>query len=68
VDGVTGLVVDNEPHALAGAINRLLVDPELRRRLGSAARSAVLNDFQMRHYFDRLLGLADSLSGTVADT
>ena len=38
-DGVTGLVVPpRDPAALSGAIERLLGDAELRRRLGAAAR------------------------------
>ena len=41
-DGETGLVVaPGDPRALAGAIDRLLADPELRARLGAAAREAV---------------------------
>jgi glycosyltransferase involved in cell wall biosynthesis len=41
-DAQTGLVVGpGDPGALAGAINRLLVDRPLRERLGAAARQAV---------------------------
>ncbi len=41
-DGETGLVVPpGDADALAAAIDRLLRDPELRRRLGDAARAAV---------------------------
>lgn len=38
-DGVTGFIVPfNDPGAMAAAINRLLVDHDLRRRMGAAAR------------------------------
>jgi phosphatidyl-myo-inositol dimannoside synthase len=50
-DGVTGFLVDAEgPDAAAGALRRLLDDPELARRLGAAGRTAV-----ERHYnWDRV--------------
>jgi glycosyltransferase involved in cell wall biosynthesis len=60
----TGLVVDNEPRALTGAINALLADPERRAHIGAAARAAVLERFQRDHYFDRLLSLASRLTGS----
>jgi glycosyltransferase involved in cell wall biosynthesis len=41
-DGETGLVVSpDDPDALAAALARLAGDPELRRRLGTAARALV---------------------------
>jgi phosphatidylinositol alpha-1,6-mannosyltransferase len=40
VDGETGLTVDATDHvAVAGAIVKLLLDPELRKRLGEAGRT-----------------------------
>ncbi|HLT83362.1 MAG TPA: glycosyltransferase, partial [Phototrophicaceae bacterium] len=39
-DGRTGLLVPpRDPDALAAAVTRLLLDPQLRRRLGTAARA-----------------------------
>jgi glycosyltransferase involved in cell wall biosynthesis len=60
-DGATGLVVPNEPRALAEAINRLLTDHELARRLGAAARADVQARFELGAYVDRLLELADRI-------
>ena len=46
VDGVTGLVVPvGDDDALAQALIRLLSDPDLRRRMGSAARRRVSSEF-----------------------
>ena len=42
VDGETGLLVPpRDPRALRAAIDRLLADPDLRRRLGDAAREHI---------------------------
>jgi glycosyltransferase involved in cell wall biosynthesis len=46
VDGVTGIIVpERDPEALAAAIDRLLADPELRRRMGQAARELAEGEF-----------------------
>jgi glycosyltransferase involved in cell wall biosynthesis len=60
-DGETGLVVPNEPRALAEAVNRLIIDRALARRLGAAARADVLARFDLRSYVDGLLELADRI-------
>ena len=53
-DGHTGLVVPPaDPHALSTALNRLLTDPELRRRLGSAGRDRARSRFSAEAYLDR---------------
>jgi phosphatidylinositol alpha-1,6-mannosyltransferase len=46
-DGVTGLVVDQpgDAGAVALALRRLLMDPELRRRMGESARSRASTSF-----------------------
>jgi glycosyltransferase involved in cell wall biosynthesis len=46
VDGETGLVVEpRDPHALRAALERLLADEELRRRLGAAGRERARDRF-----------------------
>ncbi|NOX74475.1 MAG: glycosyltransferase family 4 protein [Alphaproteobacteria bacterium] len=48
--GIEGLVVPPEDSAaLAGAIEKLALDPELRRRMGRAARQRVLDGYTERH-------------------
>ena len=57
-DGVTGLVVPpRDPTALAAAINRLLADPDLRARMGAAARARVAAEFDLDVMIDRVLEL-----------
>jgi glycosyltransferase involved in cell wall biosynthesis len=51
----TGLLVaPGDAHELAGALRRLLTDPETRVRLGAAARGRVERDFAWDSLMDRL--------------
>ena len=62
---VNGLLVPPGDSAeLASALGRLLAEPELRRRLGRAARATVLRDYTWDGVVQRILGLAglDNLS------
>jgi len=48
-NGVTGLVVaPNDPQALAAAINRLLVSPALRAKMGAEGRRRVREEFSFQ--------------------
>ena len=62
-DAVTGLLVpERDPAALAKAIAELLDDPELRRRLGRAARKRVEDDYELGRNAALLLPLLTSTS------
>jgi glycosyltransferase involved in cell wall biosynthesis len=53
--GPTGLyVVPESPESLAGAINLLLKDPDLRQRMGAAARRHAVACFDTSLYTERL--------------
>jgi glycosyltransferase involved in cell wall biosynthesis len=48
LDGETGLLVPpGDPSSLAAAIERLLVDPDLRARLGTAGRARIEESFDL---------------------
>jgi glycosyltransferase involved in cell wall biosynthesis len=53
-DGRTGVLVEDEPRALARAIDALLSDPGRRRALGEAGRARVRERFGWDRIVDRL--------------
>jgi len=58
----TGLTVPPaHSDALAGAINRLLDDPQLRRTFGAAARLRARNEFSLQTMTDRTLALYETV-------
>ena len=58
VDGETGLLVPpGDARALAAALDKVLRDPALARRLGEAGRRRVLASFSLSAMTDRVLGL-----------
>src|SRR5262249_23128430 len=58
VDGETGRLVDqNAPEGLAAAISGLLIDVDLRHRMGEAGWQRVTNEFSYERFKDRFLGL-----------
>lgn len=61
-DGLTGLLVpQNDAPALAAALARLLANPDLRARMGQAARAKVAREFDLRQNVSILRGwLAES--------
>ena len=57
-DGVTGFVVSPlDPPALAGGLERLLRDADLRERMGAAARVRALERFSVARQVDSLLAV-----------
>jgi glycosyltransferase involved in cell wall biosynthesis len=75
-NGVDGLLVEpGNPHALAGAIRRLLEDGDLRRELGLAARARFVDAFhidrcaqQLERLLERtrLIDASNALAGPVS--
>ncbi|NLT34817.1 MAG: glycosyltransferase [Gaiellales bacterium] len=61
--GVSGLVVPpGDAQALAGALNRLLEDDVLRRRLGAQARERFQRDFSLQRMTDHVLELYEDVA------
>lgn len=59
---IDGLIVPaKDAEALAGAIRRLCDDPELRRKLGAAARQKALREFDERIVIEKTLAVYEEL-------
>lgn len=57
-DGETGLIVPrNDPGAAAAALERLVLDPGLRARLGAAGRAHVTATYDFERNLDQMLAL-----------
>jgi glycosyltransferase involved in cell wall biosynthesis len=69
-DGATGLLVPpNDAGALTAALERLLGEPGLRTRLGTAARQRAEKKFSVRRQVDQLLALwSEILAGESTPT
>jgi UDP-glucose:(heptosyl)LPS alpha-1,3-glucosyltransferase len=59
-DGVEGFLVERDAAQIADRLRRLGADPQLRARIGGAAREAAL-DFSWERMVDRYVELLDSL-------
>lgn len=67
--GDTGLLVPpKDPSAVAAACVQLLSDKRRRRALGRAARSRVLQHFDVKRCFATYLGLYEELAGNELGT
>lgn len=65
VDGETGLLIPpNDPRALADAVERLRLSPELRDKLAEQGRRRVEEHFDARKNTDKLLALVKRLVDT----
>lgn len=68
VDGETGLLVPvKNAERLAAAVDRLLLDPELRRSMGSRARDRVAREFSSRLVNDLVIGEYADLLGSLKE-
>jgi glycosyltransferase involved in cell wall biosynthesis len=66
-DGLTGLLVEaRDSQALAAAIDRVLADPDLGRRLGQAGRARVSTDYGWPRLAERLERAYDRAAGSTA--
>ncbi len=66
VDGETGIVVPpRDPAALRSALERLLADPDLRRKLGSAGRERARTHFSWERVTDATLAAYAEAIGTM---
>ena len=60
LDGDTGLLVEEEDvEAMAQAMGRLLLEPELAARLGAAGRRRVANGFTVQHHWSAVSGVLE---------
>jgi glycosyltransferase involved in cell wall biosynthesis len=64
--GEAGLIVEREPHAFADALGRLTRDPELRARLGEAARRRASEFTWERSVASVLAAYRELLAGATA--
>lgn len=63
IDGVTGMVVPRDAHALAVEFVRLLKDEDTRRRMGDAALTRVREHYSMQANRQKFLALYAALAG-----
>lgn len=62
--GVNGLLVPpRDPQALADAISRLVLDPDMRHEMGRQGRQRVLREFSLAHVLRQTLELYRRCSG-----
>ncbi len=62
VDGVSGFVVPpRDARSIADAIEKLFRDPELRRRMGDAARERIATDFRNEDTVLKTIALYEEL-------
>jgi glycosyltransferase involved in cell wall biosynthesis len=60
IDGVTGLLVPaGDPAALADAIEKMMGDPELRRRMGAAGAKRIREHFSIAEMIGKMERLFD---------
>ncbi|MCK5551978.1 MAG: glycosyltransferase family 4 protein, partial [Deltaproteobacteria bacterium] len=60
-DGVSGMVVEDTPEHLAGAMARLIRDRNLRLRMGEAAREKAQKDFKLGKQVEEVEGFYERM-------
>ena len=61
-DGVTGIIVPpRDPERTAEAIEKLILDPSLRQRMGKAGRERVIQHYEWGHCVDLMMSHYDSV-------
>jgi len=60
-DGVSGFLVDDDPRAVAEALEKLAVDPERAREMGARARARVAEHYTWDHVGARVAAVFESL-------
>jgi glycosyltransferase involved in cell wall biosynthesis len=53
-DGITGLVIEDTPENLSQAIERLVLNPGLRKQMGEKARIKALSEFSLSTFGERV--------------
>ena len=53
-DGINGLVIDDTPENLSQAIERLVLNPALRKEMGAKARAKALSEFSLSTFGERV--------------
>ena len=67
-DGVEGFIVPvRDPEAMAQALLRLWKEPDLRKKMGEAARERVLREFRLDQQISAFLALFESVVGSSAN-
>jgi glycosyltransferase involved in cell wall biosynthesis len=62
-DGINGLLVPCKDHkAMAGAILKLISEPETAKKLGASARADIVNKFTAQHQINAIQSLYGSIS------
>ena len=65
VDGTTGLLVPpGDAEAMAGALERLLMEPSTRAAMGAAGRARYLAEFEFEPFFRRMLSVYEDVLKT----
>ncbi|KAM8825910.1 alpha-1,3/1,6-mannosyltransferase ALG2 [Synchiropus picturatus] len=62
VDGETGFLCEPTAHAFSQAMEKLVMDPVLRRKMGQAGRKRVQDKFSLQAFSDQLHGCILQLS------